>query len=127
MSTVKVDVQNLHFEHRLWTNELSFFEDELVIFEKRLSELVQKYTDRDMLSQLEHFQNQFIRQKEVLDELKHDIKVHDQAIGRMMKADKAANNDDVDRHVQMGDKMQTYRNIYGDLKEQFYDFLAKWM
>ena len=127
MSTVKVDVQNLHFEHRLWTNELNFFEDELVIFEKRLSELVQKYTDRDMLSQLEHFQNQFIRQKEVLDQLKHDIKVHDQAIGRLLKADKVANNDDVDRHARMGEQMQTYRNIYGDLKDHFYNFLAKWM
>ena len=126
-TTKKVDVEGLHFEHRLWTNELGFFQDELGIFEKRLSELVQKYSDREVLAELEHFQNQFIRQKEVLDQLKHDIKVHDQAIGRILQNGGQANSDDVDRHVLVDEQMKTYRKIYGDLKIQFYEYLAKWM
>ena len=124
MSTLPAEVETLHFEHILWSNELKFFADELSIFEGRLEKLVQTLTDRDMLARLEHYQNQFIRQKEVLDQLKHDIKVHDQELGRMLRRDK--NPDEVDnvRHAKVDEDMRMFRKIYAELKSEFYQFMA---
>lgn len=125
MSTVKVDVENLHFEHTLWRNELSFFQDEVKIYEKYLEKLVNAIDDRDVLAQLEHFQNQFIRQKEVLDQLQHDIKVHDQELGKMLQNKKEATEADLVRHNKVDDQMATFHKIYGELKEDFLKFMAQ--
>ena len=125
MSTVKVDVENLHFEHTLWRNELSFFQDEVRIYEKYLEKLVNTVDDRDVLAKLEQFQNQFIRQKEVLDQLQHDIKVHDQSIGRMLKNDNEPTEADVVRHGKVEEQMETFRKIYGELKGKFLKFMAE--
>lgn len=125
MSTVKVDVENLHLEHRLWQNELSFFADQLKIFEHHLERLVSKKNDRDVLANLEHFQNQFIRQKEVLDQLKHDIKIHDQEMGRMLQNNQEPNEADLVRHNKVDDQMQTFRKIYSELRDEFLQFMAE--
>lgn len=126
MATLKkVDVENLHFEHTLWQNELSFFQDELAIYEKRLEKIVNGTKDNGVLAELEHFQNQFIRQKEVLDQLKHDIKVHEQAIGRMLREKTDIPETDVDRHNEVEEDLSMYRKIYGELKGEFLQFLAK--
>ncbi len=50
---------NLHFEHEQWRRELFFWEDELRIYKNRLSELVRRYTTKEVLVLLDHYQNQF--------------------------------------------------------------------
>ncbi len=125
MSAVKVDVENLHLEHRLWQSELSFFADQLKIFEHHLERLVDKKNDREVLAKLEQFQNQFIRQKEVLDQLQHDIKVHDQEMGRMLQNDKEPNEADLVRHNKVDDQMETFRKIYTELRNEFFQFMSE--
>lgn len=125
VSTTK-ELTDLHFEHRLWANELNFFADELKIYEHRLEELVNKYTKQEMLAELEQFQNQFIRQKEVLDELRHNIKVHEQKIGQALQRGEEAPTDP-SFHEYMSGEVTSFRNIYKDLKTNFYDFMRKYM
>lgn len=125
MVTEKNDVQSLHFEHRLWSNELSFFYDEINIFEHRLEELANRYGETDLLAGVEHFQNQFIRQKEVLDQLRHDIGVHEQWISQLAKANNKITTADESKHSVIADSMETFRKIYRDLKQKFYQFMAK--
>ncbi|MCB0786643.1 MAG: hypothetical protein KDC02_20845, partial [Flavobacteriales bacterium] len=62
-------INDLHFEHQVWLNNLRFYKDEIAIFEHRLEDVVTRNTDREFLAQVEHFQNQYIREKEVIDEL----------------------------------------------------------
>lgn len=125
MTVGQADVENLHFEHTLWRNQLDFVADELKIFEKRLGKLVLTLRDREMLARLEHYQNQFIRQKEVLDQLQHDIKVHEQQIGIMLQNGKVPQDTDVSRHQKVGAEMKIYQKIYGELKEDFFRFMAE--
>lgn len=124
MAITQTEAETLHFQHRLWSNELSFVEDELKIFEHRLEKLVNTLQDRDMLAKLEHYQNQFIRQKEVLDQLQHDIKVHEQEIGRMLQNGSEPGDQDTARHLNMEGEMATFRKIYGELKSNFFKFMA---
>ncbi|HHB78751.1 MAG TPA: hypothetical protein ENK85_05925 [Saprospiraceae bacterium] len=71
--TKKVMLADLHDEHKKWTSQLAFCKDEVDVFESRLSDLVQRFTAQKVLAEIERFQNQFIRQKEVIDILKHKI------------------------------------------------------
>lgn len=126
MSVLAVDVQVLHFEHKVWANELAFFAGELAFFENRLSDLVMRYRDVEVLAKLEQFQNQFIRQKEVLDQLVRDIHVHEQKIGQKLQKDEDIQDAFVEVHDEMRTRMSSYRKIYGELKTDFFHFLSKW-
>jgi hypothetical protein len=119
-------IQELHFEHALWLKELDFFEGELKFFENRLSDLVMRYRSVEVLAQLEQFQNQFIRQKEVLDKLMRDIRVHEQRISLKLRNGRDINMPLLDEHSEMRGRMSDFRKIYAELKEKFFRFLTKW-
>ena len=70
----------LHEEHKQWLNNLNFYKDELVIMQNRISEIAQKNSAKEILANVEHFQNQFIIQKEQIDIISHEIKLHEQAL-----------------------------------------------
>ncbi len=124
----KRPIDQLHFEHRLWTNEVDFVKDEITIYEHRLEELVLRNDDKEMLAQLEHFQNQFIREKEVIDALLSDIKKHEQTISKEAR-EQGSEREQVfhSDHDDLRERMESFRSIYGDLKKEFYRFMAKWM
>ena len=50
-------MKDLYFELKVWLNELNFFKEEVGFFENRLMEVARKNTDRQMMVELEHFQN----------------------------------------------------------------------
>lgn len=129
MSTAKhVYMRDLHFELKVWINELQFFKEELRFFESRLEEVAMRNTDREALINVEHFQNQFIRQKEVIDETRHDVKQAENQLEKFAKEHPIA-SDHVyfDDHTNLRESMNTFRDIYNDLKKDYLRFLAKWM
>jgi hypothetical protein len=121
-------INDLHFEHQLWLNEIRFVADEIKIFEKRLGELVSKNTDREMLAELEHFQNQFIRQRESVDILSHELREEDANLAKYAQEHPVA----IDRvhftdHTETREKVDSFRQRYAGLKADFQRFSAKWM
>ena len=129
MANVKeVNLTDLHFEHKLWNNELSFFADETVIYEHRLEELVRQPHEREMLPQLEHFQNQFIRQKEVIDTLQHDINAYEHRLTLHAEANRESTEELFFKdHTELRERMESFRSIYTDLKKRFLQFMERWM
>ncbi|MDX1667434.1 MAG: hypothetical protein R3350_09405, partial [Saprospiraceae bacterium] len=125
MPLEKTDIKDLHFEHTIWRNELKFFKQEVSIFEKQLEKLVKETPAKDAMAQLEQFQNNFIRQKEVIDELSHHIKVHEREISEREESNGGVFEDDIDQHLEMRDRMITFRKIYNELKNDFFQFLTK--
>ncbi|MCF8278701.1 MAG: hypothetical protein K9J17_18385 [Flavobacteriales bacterium] len=124
----KKHIDELHFEHRLWTNNMKFYYDEVRIFENRLEELVKRNTKVEVTSQIEHFQNQFIRQKEVAQELiskcgDHDKFLANQAQDHPIAIDHVLFAD----HTKLRDQVETFEKIYKELKAEFMSFLVKWM
>jgi len=123
-----INNSDLHFEHKQWRSEFSFWEDELKTFNNRLEELVKRWTDKTVLAQLEHFQNQFIRHGEVIDTLQHDINVHETNMAAHdEKGEDVINRALAKHHIEFRGRMETQRKIYGDLKKDFYRFLSKFM
>ena len=119
---------DLHFEHNQWKRELFFWEDELKSFQNRLEELVKRWTKKEMLVQLEHYQNQFTLQNEVINTLQEDIHIHEISIAAASKKGKdLLDTALVKKHIEFRTRMEVQRNIYRDLKKEFFKFLTKYM
>ena len=119
---------NLHFEHEQWRRELFFWEDELRIFKNRLSELVMRYSAKEVLVRLEHYQNQFILHGGVIDDLLEDIEVHENQIaGQSMEGKDVMDRVSVKKHLEFRNRIETQRSIYADLKKGYFLFLSKYM
>ena len=109
---------DLHFEHKLWQSELAFWEDELKSFNNRLSELVVRWTDKKVLAQLEHYQNQFILHEGVIEKFQDDISMHEVNLSdHDIKGEDVLNHQFVKKHIEFRNKMETQRQIYTNLKK----------
>lgn len=118
----------LHFEHERWGKQLAFYSDELKSYKNRLEEIANRYTDGEVLAQLEHFQNQFILQEEVIDTLNHEINTHEDALVAEAKENMTAvNRRFFNDHGELRDKMETFVKIFNDLKNNYMRYLGKYM
>lgn len=123
-----VNNSDLHFEHVQWRSELDFWKDELKSFKNRLSELVTRWTDKGVLAQLEHYQNEFILHAGVMEDLQETIEEHETSIaGHSQKNDESMDVAFTKKHLEFRHKMETQRQIYADLKKEFFRFLSKYM
>lgn len=113
-------------ELKEWDKSLQFFDDEMLILEHRLQEVVMKNTNTTLLAQVEHFQNQFILQKEQFDILQHDINERKSSIESTIR-EKAAlmNGNGHEKQNEFRSKVQTTEKIFRDTREEFYRFLSK--
>ena len=124
-----ISIHSLHLEYQLWIRELLFYKEEIRIFENHLEDLLQKNTKNDVPAQVEHFQNQFIRHKEVIDHLKHDLHVSERqlaAFTRELSGD-GLESIKMDNHTRLRDEVFVFRKIYTELKHDFRRFELIWM
>lgn len=121
----RVYMSDLHVDHELWRNELQFHKTELEIFNRRLEEAVLFNKDKANLPRLEQFQNNFIRQREVHDELDHKIKIAEQELAKAAKENPIAATHQYYRdHVELRDEYATFVKIYMELRKDFMRFLS---
>ena len=119
---------DLHFEHEMWNNALAFYKEELRIFESRLGEVSAKNTGMEVKAKVEHFQNQFIREHEVIDTLLHDIKIHEETLINYAKEHPIAlDHVYFENHTGLEDRMEIFQKIWKELREEFMFFLRDWM
>lgn len=119
----------LHLEYQIWITELNFDIQLLKVFEDHLAHLAYHNTSKSMMPRIEQFQNQFIRQREVIDELKHDLNVSEKQLAAFLRdmAPIGYENERLDNHHGLRDKFLTFRSLFEDLKSRFRYFEAEWM
>ena len=128
VSDKKVHISDLHFELNLWLNELKFYKDEIKIFNRRLEDIVSRNTDKEVMRQLEHFQNQYIRQIEVIDVLRHEVKQHENILEKeVIDNPVAVDHRYFEDHTDLREQADQFKKIYRELKEEFMLFITKWM
>ncbi len=119
---------NMHFEHKQWNRELAFWQDELKSFNNRLSELVTRWTNKDVLAQLEHYQNEFVLHGGVIEDLQEIIEEHETRIaGQSKTGEDALDTQLAKKHIEFRNRIETQRHIYAELKKGFFRFLEKYM
>ena len=119
---------NMHFEHQQWNRELAFWQDELKSFNHRLSELVTRWTDKYVLAQLEHYQNEFVLHGGVIEDLLEAIEKHEISIASQTKTGiEVLNSSLAKNHIEFRNRLDSQRHIYAELKTEFFRFLSKYM
>jgi len=121
-------MDDLHFEHMVWKRQLEFSKEELEFFKRRLQEVSVRYSDSDIKKQVEHFQNQFIIQRDEIDRFLHDITIHEDALAREAKEHPiAVDHRLLNDHPKERDRFETFQKLYSELKKQYMDYLRKYM
>lgn len=121
----RVHLSDLHSDHQLWLNTLAFCKEEIGILERRIAEIAQRNTGTEVLAEVEHFQNQYIRQREVIDELRHDLKQHENGLERIAREQPIAVDHRLFKdHTVQREAMATFEKIYRELKDRCMRWLA---
>lgn len=119
---------DLHAEHMDWKKQLAFYRDELSIFRDRLGEVSAKNNSTEERAGVEHFQNVFIREAEVMDTLVHDINAHEKVLVDYAKEHPIAVEHTYFRnHTDLADRMKRFNELWDEMKHEYNRFLAKWM
>ncbi|RYZ30370.1 MAG: hypothetical protein EOO10_03035 [Chitinophagaceae bacterium] len=119
-----ISIPKLHNEYQLWMRELIFYKEEIKIFERHLEDVITKNNEQAVAAQVEQFQNQFIREKEVIDELKHKLNSSEKQLADFVKEISGLGLESIkmDNHPNLREDMKTFRNIFNDLKTNFKKF-----
>jgi hypothetical protein len=124
----KKTIYQLHEEHKTWLNKLLFYKDELKIMDKRILEVAEKNTSKEVRSLADHFNNQLIIQKEQIDILTHDIKSHELYLEAAVQNNpNAVDNEKFSDHKKHRESIATFEKLFKELREDLIDFLSKWM
>jgi len=122
----KVHFADLHVEKNTWISTLVFCQDELEIMNTRLLEIANANSKIEVTAQVEHFQNQFIVQKEVLDTLRHDIHKSEGEMVRQIEANPiATERKTAPDHIDLRDHATTFDKLIADLTQEFNTFAVK--
>ena len=119
-------IEVLHKDHREWLNKIDFYYDDLKIFRHRLEEVVSHNTSHEVLSRTEHFQNQFIIQKNELDELRHLIhEAEGLIVDAVEKNSIAINRQAIPDDGTLRDRMSHFEKLFHDLRIELMSFLSR--
>ena len=107
-----------------WQNRIRFYRDEIKQFDDHLSKISVSEAPRETMVSVEHFQNQFIRQKEVLDITRHDFKQHENLLEAIEKNVSTEPLEGIQKmHSMQREKMEQFERIFHELRNEFNFFL----
>ena len=125
METTTEYLDKAHANDVQWRNIISFYKDEIALMRKRLEEINQKNTSKDLKVMVSHFENQFIINSEVIDELNHEINLREDYITRRLKANPVGYEYRVVRqYAELKGKVYVFEKLFAELRKSFNNFLA---
>lgn len=126
--TTKAKIIDQHLENQDWLKRLDFYKEEIVILKKRLDEVTSKNNASDFLKDVEHFQNQFIVQRNNIDELAHAIKMNETKLVKEVHTNPiAVDHRKVESHEAEADFIGYFEKNFAQLRGEYNQFLTKWM
>src|SRR5215216_2227164 len=126
MEQSTVSIEQFQDELQSWKRELSSTKEEIKSFEQELADLACRNHNREVLAHVEHFQNNFIRQKEVIDELRHDLPDSRFKVENVFNS-RYQVDEEHDIHAHLSDRMETFRKLYYELKDDFQKFESDYL
>lgn len=107
---------------------MDFYDQDLDTLESRLSEVASRNNGQEVMSGVEHFQNQFIIQRNNIDEIRHNINVHTGKVARDAQAHAGKMEAVLDtEHDQLREQFESFERVMNGLRHEFNRFLTKWM
>jgi hypothetical protein len=111
----------LHLEYQFWLAELNFDIELIKTFEAHLAFISSHNNSKESTPHIEQFQNRFIRQREVIDELKHDLNISEKQLAAFLRdmATVGYENERLDNHSELRERFLIFRELFDDLKTRF--------
>jgi hypothetical protein len=117
-----------HEENKDWISRVAFYKDEITILQGVLSEIASKNTGDEALKEVEHYQNQFIVQRDNLDQLAHNIQLNEQKFQQEVTDNPVAvDHRRTEYHQSEKDFIEYFENNFKGLRTDFKTFASKWM
>ena len=119
---------NITSEKSSWLRGIEFYQDEIKIMSKRLSEVSNANTAREVKKKVEQFQNQFNVHEEQLKKLRHAVNSHAVKISN----DFENHNGQIERvtvteHDTMRDDYVNTEKLFNEMRHDFNRFLSKYL
>jgi len=116
----------MHTEHASWQNSILGFRTELKLLNQDLSGIVSRYIPREVPAKAEHFQNQIILQKDVLDIMRHDFKQYENLLeANIENPGKNEIGSIMEAHQGHVSRLADFEKLFNELKEEFNQFTLK--
>lgn len=126
MESQLIYLSDLNFNLDVWKRELKFQENEMDYFEEKLEHIAIRNIGNEVMVQLEGFQNKIIREREVMGQLRHRIRMKKRELAKT----KFENNSEIlfqEKQVMLKDEMKTFIRMHYELKENMMDFFLKYL
>lgn len=125
---MKTSIYTQHSEHATWLNVLSFYKDDIKIMQNRIEEIAAKNTSKEILAQVEHFQNQLIIQNNSIDDMRKHIEKDEQIlVNSIEKNIVASDHRKLEDHTEEREDIASFEKNFEDLRKNLNRFLAKCM
>jgi hypothetical protein len=124
----KANIYPQHGENTEWTNKLNFYKDDIRIMTGRLEEVAAKNSSKEVLAEVEHFQNQLIIQRNNIDEALHAVKINEEELQAEINRNPiAVDHRKVEYHTKEKELVEAFEKNFNDLRGEFNEFIAKWL
>jgi hypothetical protein len=114
----------LETEHIKWLQSIDLVKSQMVAMQSQLEGFAKGKVPKSVAPKIEQFQNKFIRQREVVDILRHDVKAHENEIERMTNFALEYLRDRLTReHIKLKSEYNKFIELFLALEQDFNDFL----
>jgi hypothetical protein len=114
--------QFLH-ENITWKRLLDFFIQENSFLKTRLSEVVDRETDKTFIANAEHFQNEFILKDEYIHDIERDIKEQEKNLQLTFTQKRMPDNNISKKQEKLRNEISNLEKEFLNLKNQFNKYL----
>lgn len=124
----KEKIYKQHEENQDWLNRLQFYNEEILILREQLEEIASKNTATGVQKEVEHFENQFKIQRNNSDELAHKIRLNEGfLLNEINKNPVGVDHRTVPSHIAEKEFIEFYEKNFNEMRQEFKQFVAKWM
>ncbi len=121
-------ISALHQDIESWKTDVDFVRRDVRYLKERLLEVAGKNSSREAMVQVEHFQNLFLRQHEVADELFHDLKQANKSLRVAIQEVPAFYGPVMEEeHSVLRERVEVFDKLFRELKNEFNNFLRNWL
>ena len=125
---MKTNIYTQHEEHTEWLSKLAFYKDEIPVLQKRIEEVIQKNTSKEVAQKVEHFQNQLTIQLSNISQIQHQINHDENVIQNSIKDNPiASDHRKTEDHKAEREMVESFEKHFTDLRSELNIFLSKWM
>jgi chaperonin cofactor prefoldin len=123
---VTTDISQLTAECNTWRSQMRHYREEFTQLKNQLRQIVTRVKQKELLQDVEHYENQFHIQLINIHDLKHSIKVHNSKAALALTGN---NEHAVDivlaEHEHINTQYTRLEQMLKELKEAFQQFLGK--